>query len=249
MSNSLEADFASLYSSLRAGLSGDGQVILDRLILAEPKRFGARGFTDLGNKVVKTFAKVTEIELASERRDLSRALIAGLAQHMIDRTMAAGVTQSMLEHAKDWQERLLGFLGDKAPDDYCFPSDLFIKDYRYTTALSVPCGAQVIDLDNSVGFKTAGRLALQRPKKAIYALRQRWFRPHTESRYLDEFNEAGWERFYREIAALFALHPQIRGLVAKSWFYDPELSAISPHLAYLRETPLKEGAIATLKRT
>ena len=86
------------------------------------------------------------------------------------------------------------------------------RHYRFVTALSVPCGAQVTDLDDGIGPKTALLLARQLGiGAAIAGYRARWFRVHTESRYLDEFNEAGWTECYREVAALLKLHPQSAG--------------------------------------
>ena len=75
------------------------------------------------------------------------------------------------------------------------------------------------------------------------AWRQPWFRPHTEGRYLNEFNDAGWQDCYREIARLLERHPQIRGMAATSWFYDPALGEISPRLDYLRRLPMDHGAL------
>ena len=119
-----------------------------------------------------------------------------------------------------------------------------MKDYRFVEALSVPCGAQVVDLADSIGLKTAITLAsVISIREAWSSFRNDWFRVHTEGRYLDEFNESGWTRCYREISKLYSLHPHIRGMVATSWFYDPQLEAISPRLAYLASLPMSNGAI------
>lgn len=237
-----DAALDRLHADLRRALSRESAETLDRLIALQPRRRGARGFEDLGSAVVAALTRAAAIEPVGERRDVARALIAALAVDVVTRATAAGVTETIVERTRRWRERLLVFLRDEAPDDYAFPSDYFVKDYRFVTALTLPCGAQVVDLDDGIGPKTALLLSIQTPLGAFQAWRARWFRVHTEGRYLDEFDESGWERCYRDLAELFALHPKIAGMAATSWFYDPQLSTISPRLAYLRETPMGGGA-------
>jgi hypothetical protein len=68
-----------------------------------------------------------------------------------------------------------------------------------------------------------------------------WFRIHTESRYLNDFNEAGWDACYMRIVALLRAHSEVLGMAGTSWFYDPQLDAVSPRLTYLRLRPLERG--------
>ena len=64
---------------------------------------------------------------------------------------------------------------------------------------------------------------------------------HTEPRWLEDWNEAGWDEVYRQCARLLRSRPRLLGLVATAWFYDPQLAAISPHLGYCRERLLERG--------
>jgi hypothetical protein len=43
-----------------------------------------------------------------------------------------------------------------------------------------------------------------------------WFSPHTDSRYLDEFDEAGWERTYLNVASLLSSHVDVAGIAIDS---------------------------------
>jgi hypothetical protein len=43
------------------------------------------------------------------------------------------------------------------------------------------------------------------------------------------------------MAEMLALNPQVRGIAGVSWFYDPCVAIISPHLAYI-QTPINHGA-------
>lgn len=42
-------------------------------------------------------------------------------------------------------------------------------------------------------------------------------------------------RSYRLVAKVLRAQPQLRGISGSSWFYDPEVARISPHLAFIRE--------------
>ena len=54
------------------------------------------------------------------------------------------------------------------------------------------------------------------------------------------------ERFVeglRRVGECLRLNPHIRGLLATSWWYDPQLEQVAPHLAYLRKTSVAHGAL------
>ena len=148
-----------------------------------------------------------------------------------------------MDRTKARLSKLAEFVASKEQGQfYWFPGDWFCKDYRFVTMLTVPCGARVVDLHDGLSFKTALKLAVRHPIAGLRAWPCPWFRVHTETRSLAEFNEEGWRDCCREIAKLLELHPETAGLVATSWFYDPALAAISPNLAYLRRFPMENGA-------
>lgn len=217
--------------------------LLDRAASIEPCRVGCRGFENLGRHAVAALNEAASISDECERRNFSRALIARLAQGTMDRTASMSLTPKIIERTRQWLPRLAEFLEALVTSDYCFPQDLFCKDYRFVTMMTVPCGAQVLDLNDGVGPKTSLKLALQYPLAGVRAAKSAWFRPHTESRYLDEFSDLGWKDCYREVAELLELHPSVAGMVATSWFYDPALSEVSPRLSYLRQLPADNGAM------
>jgi hypothetical protein len=49
--------------------------------------------------------------------------------------------------------------------------------------------------------------------------------------------------WHRNVAECLRINPHIRGLLATSWWYDPQLARVAPHLAFLREGSLAHGAI------
>ena len=239
----ISARFASIESPLKAVMTPDRRALLDRIASIEPRRRG-RGFTDWGANVVAALKEAAATGDEKARRDFSRALIARLATTTLARASTLRLTAGILERTESWLRELADFLeGPTQGDRYWFPGDWFCKDYRFVTMLSVPCGARVVDLHERVTLKTALKLAVSHPAAGLRAWPSIWFRAHTETRNLDEFNEEGWRNCCREIAKLLETHPNVAGLVATSWFYDPALAAVSPRLAYLRQFPVAHGAM------
>ena len=58
-----------------------------------------------------------------------------------------------------------------------------------------------------------------------------------------EFNSEGWVRFWRRTAGLLRRN-SVKGVIGNSWFYDPSLDKISPHLTYLRSLVMKHGGFS-----
>jgi hypothetical protein len=50
------------------------------------------------------------------------------------------------------------------------------------------------------------------------------------------------EYTFRRLPAVFRRYPELRGVVGRSWFFDPELEKISPSLSFMRQTPSRWGA-------
>lgn len=87
--------------------------------------------------------------------------------------------------------------------------------------------------------------AMQILRRALLFARIGGFKPyfeiHAHKFYMEEFSAEGRRECYRCCADLYALHPEMLGMYAGSWFYDPAVAALSPHLAYLREDPVAGG--------
>jgi hypothetical protein len=64
-------------------------------------------------------------------------------------------------------------------------------------------------------------------------------KPHTFLLVYTPETLAAW---HRNVAECLRLNPEIRGLQSTSWWYDPQLARIAPHLTFLREGALAHGA-------
>jgi hypothetical protein len=179
---------------------------------------------------------------------INRLLILDLAMRLPETVVARDIPDGVLALYPAATARLLAYLQNVDDPDYCYPHECFMKDLRFAAGLTVPCGAQVVDLRSVIGYKVLSHWLLRHPSARHIAafLRRRsgvpWLRIHTESRYLDDFNEAGWDACYLRIASLLQKHPEVFGMAGTSWFYDPQLESISPRLSYLRLRPMEGGA-------
>ena len=131
---------------------------------------------------------------------------------------------------------------------YDFDNDPFVKDFALLTHRFIPVGAEF-----AVPFSGVPRRALFQGgirqffrATGVIMFRTCGFGPfvslHAHPLALYDFNPEGWENTYHRLAELLELNPIIKGITSASWFLDPKLKSISPHLSYLRDVPEKNGA-------
>ena len=180
---------------------------------------------------------------------LFRALVARLGVGAAARSPYRELAEKPFEAAVAGLERLAGYLRESAAASYKYPGDDLVKDYRLVTGLTIASGAQTVDLNARLGLKTALQAGRRHPLLAASGWGKPWLRVHTERRYLAEFNESGWDQCYERLASMLEGMPRHAGVLATSWFYDPQLDEISPRLAYLRRVPMSAGAISVAHGT
>jgi len=189
-----------------------------------------------------------------ERDAFNRALVAQVASNLRLRLPELELPPAVLDLVPSALGQLHEFLSERHAG-YDLGDDCFLKDVRLAAGWTVPCGAKVVDLRCQVSVPVSLLAALRgrSPQVALRALRPGnhppWFEQHTDSRYLDEFDEAGIDDVYLRVASMLRRHPGVGGLTAYSWFYDPQLDEISPRLSYLYRRPLERGAVLLRGRT
>lgn len=127
--------------------------------------------------------------------------------------------------------------------------DVFLKDLGIARLTLVPCVSHLMYRTSGVPrraiMQAHGLPARLRLLRTV-AFELGGFAPmienHVHPAMLDRFSEEGRERCLRLVCALFDAWPDSRGLMGTSWYYDPALAAISPHLAYLHAVPAARGA-------
>jgi hypothetical protein len=184
-----------------------------------------------------------------------RAAIAGLMLGLATEPPPTALPPSIEALYPAAREKLASYLADSP----AYEPECYAKDARFVAGMSVCAGAQAADVLFQAGpladlrrwshlMAMTGRLLLMGDfAGAAKLVRARGWKPwleiHTDQRSLEDFNEAGWDACYARIAAIVRLRPDVAGFWGASWFYDPQLPAISPRLAYLQTRPLAHGAV------
>ena len=198
-------------------------------------------YADLPPAVEAAFHRVEARHGAAALGAVKKRLVLALMAGMGRRIAAKGLPESVLARYPEVLAVLAAEILDVADADY-LPGIDAIRDLRLAAVRSLPCGAQLVDESYipEAYLEHEGFAAFVRERLGALSP---VYRIHTDTRMLAEFDAPGWRRCYRRIAELLDRNPRIRGVVGVSWFFDPQLEAISPHLAYLRHIPLDGGAV------
>ena len=127
-------------------------------------------------------------------------------------------------------------------------SDLFLKDLSLSRLDSFPCVAQIVEKRSGIPRRVVVRefghafRSLLRVGVTSGFRYSPFFELHTHTPMLSGFNPEGWDQCYLLIADLFVTYPEYHGVIGGSWYFDPLLDRVSPHLSYLRKTPTDWGA-------
>jgi len=144
-------------------------------------------------------------------------------------------------------KRIEDQLEELEPDFFSFNNDPFVKDVAILTHRLIPVGAEYVSPNSGIPRSIVLKGGFcQFCNATRYLLKAGGTKPFLElhMHILDasEFHPDGWIRTYERLADLLERNLSYRGVQSTSWFLDPQLENISPHLAYLRTVPLSAGA-------
>jgi len=206
---------------------------------------GEGGYGDLPAAVAGRAGEQAPEIAALYNRGLVASLIAGF-----DVTGCAfKLPASVLELYPRELARMLAQLDSQEPEFFDFARDPFVKDVAILTFRLIPIGAEFAESGSGIprSVLLKGGVGQLLRGLAFVLFRAGGFRPyfslHAHILSLEDFNPAGWELSYHRIAELLRLNPAVRGWISASWFLDPALKKISPHLTYLREVLEQNGAM------
>jgi hypothetical protein len=125
--------------------------------------------------------------------------------------------------------------------------DVYWKDLAMARRIVFPAGARIVECNSGFGTRQGISLRVKETLNFLHFListkgNKPYFQIHIHTPELGEFNEKGWNECCVRLAEMLERCPNIKGFFGGSWFYDPKLEAISPHLMYLQKTPLENGA-------
>jgi hypothetical protein len=150
-----------------------------------------------------------------------------------------------------YQVQLQRIAGNLESKDYAYFSlthDPFLKDLAILRHRLIPFGAELATPYSGVsrrlllGGGWRQTLAFMRVILACGG-RAPLLELHMHPDCTGSFTPSGWLDTYDNLADFLAANPALRGVQSTSWFLDPALARVSPHLAYLRQVPEYCGAI------
>jgi hypothetical protein len=125
-------------------------------------------------------------------------------------------------------------------------TDIFWKELAIARLQFFPIKSCVVDFYSGFGFRQGLTWDIFQSFKFLSFIlkygRKPYYRTHLHTPLLAFFSENYWIKSYLQIAEVLAINKSIKGLVRTSWYFDPIIKRISPHLSYLQELPLKNGA-------
>lgn len=145
-----------------------------------------------------------------------------------------------------WFTAVLNDFDKRSDDYYSLENRAFSQDVHICCLRSIPLGGWFVQKVR-IGFGLfIGVHPWQLLKYITFVLRMGGFSPfyiiHVAVRYLHIFGPEERKLSYIRIAELMKQDPSIRGVFGISWYLDPNLEKVSPHLAYLRRELQGNGA-------
>ena len=187
-----------------------------------------------GPRGLETYNRVTMLVLmdASEERAAKR-----------------NYPRSMVDQFRLNYDRITKTLIEAEHGTYVHTSDIFLKEFAICRQKAFPAGGAWI-ADEHVGFSRSALLGggVAQFFKFLFFLvfvtkgNAPFYVTHTHLSLVREFTPEARDECHARIAEMLELHPEMKGVFASGWLYDPALEEVSPRLAYLRKRPQENGA-------
>jgi hypothetical protein len=197
-------------------------------------------------------ARLERADGAAARAAFIRSTLRALVTQCTPRIDTLAVPDTMKALVRREYARIEKVL-ERAPDD-----DLDLKrhtircDFRIVGFGRIPAGVEHIEMGGvprSLLWKGGAAQAL-RVARALGDARgaSPFYSAHLTHgikpwAFLMAYNPDTLVTWHRNVADCLRMNPRIRGLIASSWWYDPAMARVAPHLAFLREGSLAHGAI------
>lgn len=178
---------------------------------------------------------------------LSRVIMLELILNFENRTQHINYTDNIIKCFEATFTRILNSIEDLTYAAYNSVNDIFLKDLALCRQQVFPAGGLVVEPRSGFSRSLMFRGGLGQFMKFIsflFEIGGNWplFQTHMHLSELGYFNPEGRKNGYLRIAEMLSINPEIKGMFAGSWYFDPALETVSPRLAYLRKQPQDNGA-------
>lgn len=207
-----------------------------------------RGYDAVPKPVSETWRQIRQQFGAAGVSQFNQALLCELIATADDRLASENLPGCIVQEYVDAFARVLDKLedGNEAYDDS--NDETFLKDLGICSQTMIPAGYLVMDISNGIVrelFYSGGLRQFFR-FTFLYVIRYRRSGPflftHYHGDHREKFNPEGRAKTFWTIAQLMKRRAEFKAVVGTSWYLDPAVAKISPHLAYIRSLPGQNGA-------
>ena len=143
-------------------------------------------------------------------------------------------------------EHILDLIENRNDFVFDWTNDLFAKDMAICRLRLIPMGARLLKITgfSREPFVSNRSQLLPNLRFLLFMVKAALplYEMYVHVSNLKNFHPLGWMQWLVRIGQLLELNPHIHGLHGTSWFYDPALRDVSPHLTYLSEIPCQRIA-------
>lgn len=201
------------------------------------------GYRDHGSAVVKWCEDIKKCAGDDSLGHYHRNLLVHL---IVTRVACSRFPETVQTQYFEEFERMLEELSRNPSEWYSWDEDLFCKDVAICCCRMFPAGCLKTEIHSGVPRRMFTKV---KPRELLsfssLVLRLGGFGPffeiHLDVRYRKKLTPEGWEYALRLVGQTLKMYPEVKGVTGASWFFDPAIAIISPHLWYLRQQIEENG--------
>ncbi|MBN2475127.1 MAG: hypothetical protein JXB62_11000 [Pirellulales bacterium] len=224
---------------------------LDEMVELAREAASAKDRTLLGSPFYQRVVVLEQQQGSRARADLLREILSQLAKDQRGRIDDLTYPQTVRDLIHAAFERIDDQIGNPSEDYFDLSRQATRCDFRMVCFSRIPAGVEHFELSGiprklsvsggvsqGVRFlrmlrRTGGRRPLYEMHVAHHISDMAFFRA---------YNPEARAATYRNVAQCLEMNPQIRGLMAGSWWFDPQARRVSPRLPDFGELMLDHGA-------
>ena len=197
-------------------------------------------------------ARVEREQGAPARAEFLRAVLSALVERGRPRISTVNLPQTVKDLIEREYLRIEKDLVTAGDDHYDLGRHSMRCDFRIVGFGRTPAGVSHIDVGGMPRRLLWSGDAAQAWHAAMLLLRAGGHAPFYVSHlahgispmaFLLIYTREAQEAYHRTVADCLRMNPHVRGFLATSWWFDPALSSVAPHLTFLREGSLAHGAV------
>lgn len=207
-------------------------------------------YTYISGDIKKLWSGIEQAGDETSLADFNKCILLRLIEQFLERTEKSeyNLPESIASQFHINFQRILSEI-DSFDDEHFNPSnDLFLKDLGICRQKLIPVGMRVIESNSGYSRKVLISRGWKQFFKFLYFYifiernNKNFCQTHVHLSIVKHFNPEEIHESYLRVAELLEINPQIKGLFGASWYYDPALERVSPHLTYLRTQQEENGA-------